>query len=90
MNNEQYFRQIFGFWPEELYMMPRDDFFKWLTADAPERKGKWITETKYHKDDEQEFYYLEVRCSECGAIRRVGWLNARYCPACGCEIEMID
>ena len=52
-----------------------------------ERKGKWIRETKHYKDSEQEFYYYEERCSECGTKRKIGWAEVRYCPNCGAKME---
>lgn len=58
--------------------------------DAPtieERKGKWIRETKHYKDSEQEFYYYEERCSECGTKRKIGWAEVRYCPNCGAKMK---
>ena len=59
-------------------------------ATAPtieERKGKWIRETKHYKDSEQEFYYYEERCSECGTKRKIGWAEVRYCPNCGAKMK---
>lgn len=54
----------------------------------PERKtGKWIRETKHYKDSEQEFYYYEERCSECGTKRKIGWAGVRYCPMCGTMVQ---
>lgn len=50
------------------------------------KKGKWIRETKHYKDSEQEFYYYEERCSECGTKRKIGWAEARYCPMCGARL----
>ena len=62
-----------------------------MIDDAPtieERKtGKWIRETKHYKDSEQEFYYYEERCSECGTKRKIGWAEVRYCPNCGAKME---
>lgn len=53
-----------------------------------ERKtGKWIRETKHYKDSEQEFYYYEERCSECGTKRKIGWAGVRYCPMCGTMVQ---
>ena len=53
----------------------------------PERKtGRWIRETKHYKDSEQEFYYCEKRCSECGTKRKMGWAGIRYCPMCGARL----
>ena len=53
-----------------------------------ERKtGKWIRETKHYKDAEQEFYYYEERCSECGTKRKIGWGEVIYCPICGVRME---
>lgn len=52
-----------------------------------ERKGKWIREKKHYKDSEQEFYYYEERCSECGTKRKIGWAEVRYCPNCGADMR---
>ena len=53
-----------------------------------ERKtGAWIREDKHYKDSEQEFYYYEERCSECGANRKIGWGEVIYCPNCGAKME---
>lgn len=52
-----------------------------------ERKGKWIREKKHYKDSEQEFYYYEERCSECGTKRKIGWAEVRYCPNCGAKMK---
>ncbi len=54
------------------------------------KKGKWIQETKHYKDSEQEFYYYEERCSECGTKRKIGWAEARYCPMCGARMEGME
>lgn len=51
------------------------------------KKGKWIRTTKHYKDSEQEYSYYEISCSECGAIRKIGWHDARYCPNCGADME---
>lgn len=51
------------------------------------KTGKWIWETKHYKDSEQEFYYCEGRCSECGVKKKIGWAEARYCPNCGAKME---
>lgn len=51
------------------------------------KKGKWIETVKHYKDDEQEYDYIEVNCSECGARRKIGWRDARCCPNCGVKIE---
>lgn len=57
------------------------------SAPTIERKtGKWIRETKHYKDSEQEFYYYEERCSECGTKRKIGWAGVRYCPMCGTRL----
>ena len=60
-----------------------------LTEDMPSKQkmGRWIREKKHHKDDFQEFDYLDVRCSECGARKRIGWTNVRHCPMCGVKME---
>lgn len=58
-----------------------------ITAQPERKKGKWIVTTKHHKDDQQDVYYLEVTCSECGVVRKIGWRDAKYCPNCGVEME---
>ena len=60
--------------------------FKQFQTTQP-KKGKWVRITKQHKDDEQEYSYYEISCSECGAIRRIGWRDARFCPNCGAYLE---
>lgn len=57
------------------------------SAQPEQKKGKWIGTTKHYKDDQQEFYYLEVTCSECGVMQKIGWRDAKYCPNCGAELE---
>ena len=55
-----------------------------LMSLEPERKkGKWIREIKHYKSEEQEFDYYEIRCSECGVMKKIGWHGAKYCPNCG-------
>lgn len=54
---------------------------------AQPKKGKWIRIVKHHKDDEQEYGYYEISCSECGAIRKIGWRDARFCPNCGADMR---
>lgn len=56
------------------------------TIEPERKKGKWIVEVKHYKDAEQEYYYIEEHCSECGAKRKIGWSEANYCPNCGCEL----
>ena len=58
-----------------------------LPSAQPERTGKWIETIKHYKDDEQEYDYIEVNCSECGVRRKIGWRDARCCPNCGVKIE---
>ena len=59
-----------------------------LPSAQPERKkGEWIIDEKHYKDDEQDFYYYDIRCSECGAMRKIGWADANYCPNCGAEMR---
>ena len=59
-----------------------------LPSVTPKQKmGRWIREKKHHKDDFQEFDYWDVRCSECGARKRIGWTNIRHCPMCGARME---
>ena len=58
-----------------------------LTLHPDLRTGKWIETVKHYKDDEQEYDYIEVNCSECGVRRKIGWRDARCCPNCGVKIE---
>ncbi len=60
------------------------------TFEPERKKGKWIQTIKHHKDDEQEYDYIEVNCSECGVRRKIGWRDANYCPMCGAKMEMND
>jgi hypothetical protein len=57
------------------------------TSEIQNKCGKWIREKKHHKDDFQEFDYWDVRCSECGARKRIGWADVLYCPMCGAKME---
>lgn len=57
---------------------------------AQPKVGKWIRLVKHHKDDEQEYGYYEISCSECGAIRKIGWRDARFCPNCGAEMRSYE
>lgn len=68
------------------------DYFVKILAKQPSaqperKKGKWIHEIKHHKSEEQEFDYYEIRCSECGVFKRIGWSDARYCPNCGADMR---
>ena len=51
------------------------------------KKGEWIQVVKHHKDDEQEYDYIEITCSVCGVKRRIGWTGANYCPNCGADMR---
>lgn len=55
-------------------------------SEIPNKCGHWVKEKKHHKDDFQEFDYWDVRCSECGARKRIGWTNIRHCPMCGAKM----
>lgn len=57
---------------------------------SKQKMGRWIREKKHHKDGFQEFDYWDVRCSECGARKRIGWTNIRHCPMCGVKMESED
>lgn len=64
------------------------DVLEDLPPVTPKQKmGRWIKEKKHHKDDFQEFDYWDVRCSECGARKRIGWTNIRHCPMCGAKMS---
>jgi hypothetical protein len=58
-----------------------------VSVHPTEKIGKWVREKKHHKDDFQEFDYWDVRCSECGARKRIGWADVLYCPMCGAKME---
>ena len=70
----------------DLYDKLTHHSFKTATAQPERSTGKWIQETKHYKDSEQEFYYYEERCSECGTKRKIGWADVRYCPMCGARM----
>lgn len=73
-------------WEEaEEYQRIIDRFMTF--ASAQPKKGKWVRIVKHHKDAEQEYSYNEISCSECGAIRKIGWRDARFCPNCGAYME---
>ena len=65
-------------------MVDKADAYKAL-AELPSavKKGKWVQTIKHHKDDEQEYDYIEEHCSACGVRRKIGWRDAVYCPICG-------
>ena len=64
------------------------DVIEDLPSVTPKQKmGRWIRKNKHNKDDFQEFDYWDVRCSECGARKRIGWTNVRHCPNCGAKME---
>ena len=68
-----------------------EDIQAYIDAAPPvtpkQKMGRWIREKKHHKDDFQEFDYWDVRCSECGARKRIGWTNVRHCPMCGAKMS---
>ena len=73
-------------WEEaEEYQRIIDRFM--ALASAQMKKGKWIRIVKHHKDNTKEYDYYPIRCSECGAIRKIGWRDARFCPNCGAYME---
>ena len=51
------------------------------------KKGKWIRNNMHYKDAEQEFYYYEERCSECGIKRNGEWGYFSFCPNCGADMR---
>ena len=59
-----------------------------LPSAQPGRTGKWIKETKHHKDQFQEFDYYTIKCSVCGSAPEKNWHLTPYCPHCGCKMEM--
>jgi|GEM_PF-2707613 len=59
-----------------------------LPSAQPERKkGKWVQTIKHHKDDEQEYDYIEENCSACGCRRKIGWRGTNFCPMCGADMR---
>lgn len=58
MNNAERFRQVFGIYATELWVMSEEEFLKWLNADAPKKEFKVMTESEIQKaleaDDGQE------------------------------------
>lgn len=64
-----------------------NEFIDWIneapTIEPDQKKGKWIETAIHHKDGQQNFYYFEVTCSECGVVRKIGWHDAKFCPNCG-------
>ena len=68
-----------------------EDIQAYIDAAPPvtpkQKMGHWVKEKKHHKDDFQEFDYWDVRCSECGARKRIGWTNIRHCPMCGAKMS---
>lgn len=54
------------------------------------KRGRWKKETKHHKDAEQEFYYYDIRCSECGNKPEKSWHLTNFCPNCGARMKGAD
>ena len=55
--------------------------------------GTWIKETKHYinDDDQEEYYYTEYHCSNCGEepLLNKNYINylTPYCPWCGARME---
>lgn len=77
----------FGTYKIEVLSEWIKEYFMSIIQSKP-KTGRWIREKKHHKDDFQEFDYWVVRCSECGARKRIGWTNVRHCPMCGAKMEL--
>lgn len=61
------------------------------SADVRENvRGEWKHETKHYKDDEQEFYYIETTCSNCGINASKPWQQTNYCWNCGADMRAQD
>lgn len=58
------------------------------SAQSERKTGKWTKEIKHHKDQYQEFNYCEIRCSVCGGRPEKAWHLTRFCPNCGCAMEL--
>lgn len=75
----------------QKYALSDGKFQHWVevqpTIEPERKKGKWIIEEKHYKGKEQEFYYIEEYCSECGAKRKIGWAEANFCPNCGADMR---
>lgn len=48
------------------------------------KKGKWI---QSEEKEGLEFTFYEIHCSECGVLRKIGWMGANYCPNCGADMR---
>lgn len=55
-----------------------------------QKTGRWVKTEKHHKDDQQEFYYYEIRCSECGEKPEKSYHLTPYCPWCGAKLEEVE
>ena len=54
---------------------------------SAEKKGKWVKETKHHKDKFGEFDYYTIKCSVCGDRPEKAWHLTPFCPNCGAKME---
>ena len=55
---------------------------------AEPKTGKWIRDKKpYYVDGKIMFEFVQLYCSECRALRRIGWHDAKFCPNCGAKMK---
>lgn len=88
MTNANKFKEIFGLYATELWVMPEADFLKWLNADyktkpsADRPQGKWIM----HVDD---LFPCEStqECSICHAEQLINGNDDNFCPNCGADMR---
>ena len=52
--------------------------------------GYWKKETKFHKDNDQAFYYYKITCSKCGSTPQKSWELTPYCPYCGEKMQSTE
>jgi hypothetical protein len=53
----------------------------------PVIKGKWVSEIRHHKTNDEEFDYWYTYCSVCGCHKRISWFDAKFCPNCGADMR---
>lgn len=57
-------------------------------AQSEQKTGRWIKMIKHHKNNQQEFDYYEIWCSECGEKPEKSYHLTPYCPWCGAKMEI--
>lgn len=68
MNNADLFHNIFGLYPTELWVMKRENFWKWMNADAPAVNAMPVVRCKDCRWYYEDFYGCH-RCENDGVPR---------------------